>query len=93
MIGVAAARRSGEQHVGRLHVTVHQGSGVRRIKRRRDLADDAAGPRGIQRAVPADQHPDVAPADVAHRDEKDSAGLPGLEDRDDVRMVDSRGRS
>ena len=33
----------------------------------------------------------VAPLDVAHRDEEEVVGRPGLVDRDDVRMVDRRG--
>jgi hypothetical protein len=92
VIGIAVADRLVEQHVGRPDITVDQASGVRRIQRGRDLADDAACPRGVQRAEPPDQHPDVTPAHVAHGDEKDAAGLSRLEHRDDVRVVDGRRR-
>src|ERR1035441_5939631 len=37
-----------------------------------------------------DRGPPVAALDGAHRDEQDAARLAGLEDRDDVRMVDRR---
>jgi len=92
VVRTAAARYRPEQHVGRLDVAVYQASGVGRVQRGRDLADDAGCPRRIQRAEPANQLPDVPAPDVAHRYEQHSASIPGLEDGDDVRVVDGRRR-
>ena len=61
------------------------------VERGRDLGDDAGDARRVQRAEPPEERPHVSPADIAHRDEQDSGGLTGLEDRDDVRMVNGRG--
>jgi hypothetical protein len=63
-----------------------------RVQRGRDLGDDARSTRAaLQRAeLAVEQRAHVAPADIAHRDEQDSAGFAGLEYRDDVRVVNGR---
>src|SRR5215831_19084443 len=58
---------------------------------RRDLRDDLAHPGHGQRALLLDQRQHIAPGHQAHRDVQDAAGLAGIEDRHDVRVVD-RGR-
>ena len=52
-----------------------------------------ADPGGGHGAGPAQQRPDVPAGHIAHRDEQDPVGLAGLVDRDDVRIVDRRGRA
>ena len=93
MVGTAAARGAVEQHVGRLHVPVNQAVGVRRVQRRGHLGDDADHPGRGEGALGVQQRPHVPALHVTHRDEQDTGGLTGLEDRDDVRVVDGRGRS
>ena len=56
----------------------------------RDLRDDADRLRRIKAAA-LEPLPQVAALDVAHRDEEEVVGRPGLVDRDDVRMIDRRG--
>ena len=80
-----------KQHVGGLHVSVHQAARVCRVKRGGHLGDDVRDVRRGQLAIPVEQRPQVPPLDVTHRDEQDTAGLAGLEDRDDVGVV-NRGR-
>ena len=91
MIRAAASRDGAEQHVGRLDVTVHQPDGMGRVERGRDLGDDAGDARRVQRAEPPEEGPHVSPADIPHGDEQDSAGLAGLEDGDDMRVVNGGG--
>ena len=87
----AVLGQAAEQHVGRLHVPVHQPAGVRRVQRGGHLGHDPGGAGRRQRAGPVQQAVHVLAADVAHRDEQHAAGLAGVEDRDDVRVV-HRGR-
>src|ERR1019366_8295908 len=53
--------------------------------------DDGDGAPRSPRAFGVEQPAHIAPGDVAHRDEQGTARLAGLEDRDDVRMIDGRG--
>ena len=54
-----AARGGVEQHVGRLHVAVHQPARVRRVQRRPHLGDDVDDPGGGQRTLDVEQRADV----------------------------------
>ena len=63
---------------------------VRRVERVGDLARDRDGAGRPERPLPARAAPEVAPVDVAHRDEQAPVGLARLVDRDDVRVVEAR---
>ncbi len=91
MVAGAVLGCPAEQHVGRLDVPVHQPAGVRGVQRRRHLGDDAEGPRRGQRPGPVQQAVHVLAGDVAHGDEQHAAGLAGVEDGDDVRVIHRRG--
>ena len=91
MISRAAFGQIAEQHVGRLDVAVHQPAGMRRVQRGRHLLDNAGGAARRQRALSVEQAAHILPADETHRDKQDPLSLAGLEDRDDVRMVNRCG--
>ncbi len=82
-----------EQHVGRLDVAVHETAGVRGIERGRHLRHDLGDLIEGQHAKPVDERPDVAPADIAHRDEQHPVGFACLEYGRDMRIVDRGGRA
>ena len=90
---VGAVRAGGrvEQHVGGLHVAMHEAARVCRIEGACDLSQDADRVRRVQAAV-FEAFSQVTPLDIAHGDEEELLGSPGLVDRDDVRMVDRRGQ-
>ncbi|GAA5020952.1 hypothetical protein GCM10025734_75670 [Kitasatospora paranensis] len=88
VLGVVAVGTLGDQDVARFDVAVDEFVGVRRVQRRGDLGGDPDGLAQRQRPLAVQQGPQVAAADVAHRDEEQAVGLPGLVDRDDVRVVD-----
>ncbi len=91
MVGAIRAGAFVEQHVGWLHVAVHETARVSRIQGARHLRDDPDRVRGVQPAV-LEALFQVTPLDEAHRDEQEIVlRRPGLVDRDDVRMVDRRG--
>ena len=90
MVLPAAARGGVEQHVGRLHVAVHQPARVRRVQCRPHLGDDVDDPRGGQRALGVEQCADVRAVHEPHRDEQDAVRLAGVEHRNDVGVVDGR---
>ena len=79
-----------EQDVGGLDVAVDEPRGVRGVQRGRDLADDAGGAPGRERALAPDERPEVVAGHVAHRDVGDAALLARVVDRDDVGVVDRR---
>ena len=69
---------------------MHETARMGRIQGARDLREDADRVRRVQTAA-LEALLQVAPLDVAHGDEEEVLGRPGLVDRDDVRMVDRRG--
>ena len=91
VVGAVGAGARVEQHVGGLHVAMHKTARVGRIQGARHLRDDADRVRRVQTAA-LQALLEVTPLDVAHGDEEDVLGRPGLVDRDDVRMVDRRGQ-
>ena len=91
VVGAVRARARVEQHVGGLHVAMHEAARMGRIQRDRDLREDADRVRRVQAAA-LQALLQVTPLDVAHGDEEEALGRPGLVDRDDVRMVDRCGQ-
>jgi hypothetical protein len=57
------------------------------------LLDDRHRARGNERPLSREHATQVWPVDIAHRDEELILCLAGLEDRDDVRVVDRRGEA
>jgi hypothetical protein len=85
-VGVLA----GHEHVGRLDIAVYQPARVGGVERRAELRDQVRGARGLEPAVPPDQHAQVVAVDVAHRDEQRPVRLARLVDGNDVRVVERR---
>ena len=77
-----------DEDVRRLHVAVEQSFGVRGIERATDLLGDRHGPLEGQRAPRFEQRVQAVPGDVAHRQVEEAVDLPGVEDRDHVRVVE-----
>ena len=90
MIRAVGTRAGVEEDVRRLHVPMHEPARVRRVESARELRDDADRLPGLETAA-FEALLEVAPLDVAHRDEEDVLGARGLVDRNDVRVVDRRG--
>jgi hypothetical protein len=91
VVGAVGTGACVEQQVGGLHVAMHETARVGRVQGARHLREDADRGRRVQTAV-LEAPFQVTPLDVAHGDEEDVLGRPGLVDRDDVRMVDRRGQ-
>ena len=91
VVGAVGAGARVEQHVGGLHVAMHEAARMGRIQGARHLREDADRVRRVQTAA-LEALFQVTPLDVAHGDEEEVLGRPGLVDRDDVRMVDRRGQ-
>ena len=87
---IGPARPGVQQHVRGLDVPVHQARRVRRVQRRGDRRDDRGHLRGGQLALAFQQALHIPAGHVPHRDVQHPRGLPGLVDRDDVRIVDRR---
>ena len=79
-----------DQHVRRLHVSVHEPALVRGVESSADLRGHGDGLFVGERAV-AEPRFQIRSLDVAHRDVELAVGLTGLVDRDHVRVVDRRG--
>ncbi len=91
VLGAVAVGALGDEDVARFDVPVHQVVRMGGVQRGGDLEGDPAGGLQRQRSVAVEQRPQIPPPDVAHRDVEHAVGLPGLEDRHDVRVVDRRG--
>ena len=91
MVGAVRAGARVEQHVRGLHVAMHETARMGGIQGARHLRDDAGRVRRVQTAA-LQALLQVTPLDVAHGDEEEVLGRPGLVDRDDVRMVDRGGQ-
>ena len=91
VVGAVGTGARVEEHVGGLHVAMHETARVGRIQGARHLREDADRVRRVQTAA-LQALLQVTPLDVAHGDEEDVLGRPSLVDRDDVRMVDRRGQ-
>jgi hypothetical protein len=79
-----------EQDVAGLDVAVDEAAPVRGVERRADLADDPHRALGRERPLPHDGGEQVGAVDEPHRDIELAVDLPGLVDRDHVRVVDRR---
>ena len=64
---------------------------MRRVERRGDLAADPQRALGVDAPDAVEQAGEVAPADVAHRQEQHAVALADAVDRHDVRVLE-RGR-
>ena len=91
VVGAVGAGARVEQHVRGLHVAMYEVARMGRVQGARHLRDDADRIRRIQTAA-LQALLEVTPLDIAHGDEENVLGRPGLVDRDDVRMVDRRGQ-
>ena len=78
-----------QQHVGRLHVAVHERLGVRGVERVGHLGDHVHGARRRERAA-LDEVGEIAAVDEAHVDEELAVDLAVVVDRDDVRVGELR---
>ena len=81
----------GEEDVSGLDVSVDEAACVGCVDCRGDLGEKADGAFGVERALLVEQLPQVGSLDVAHRDEQGAVRLAGLEDRDDIRVVERSG--
>ncbi len=77
-----------DEDVGRLHVPVDEPLGMGGIEGAGHLAEDRERDAGLERAELAHQALEVGSLDVAHGDEQPAVRLPGLVDRDHVRVVE-----
>ena len=91
VVGAVGTGAAVEQHVRGFHVSMHETARVGRIQGARNLCEDADRVRRVQTTALQALF-QVASLDVAHGDEEDVLGRPGLVDRHDVRVVDRRGQ-
>jgi hypothetical protein len=77
-----------QQDVARLHVAVHQATGMRGVQRSGDLGHDGDGALHIEPAGLFQDGAQIRSRHVAHGDEEHPAFFAGLIDRNDVRVVD-----
>ena len=81
----------GDQDVAGLDVAMHEPAHVCRIECARGLADDPRGAGRIEAPLTLQQGVEVRRLDEPHRDVELSARLAGVEDGNDVRVLDARG--
>ncbi len=91
MLGVVAVGALGDEDVAGLDVAVDQVVGVGGVQGGGDLAGDARGGGQGEPALAVEEGPQVLAGHVAHGDVEHALDLPGLEHRDDVRVVDGGG--
>ena len=84
-VHVVAAR---EEDVGRLDIAMHQAAGVGGVERGADLVDDTRRSARFEVALRGDQGPEVRALDEPHHDEEHAVLVAGLEDGNDVLVVD-----
>jgi hypothetical protein len=80
-----------QQHVGGLHVAMHEARRVRNVERRRHLRDHRGGAGRRERAVALDHRAEVDARDKRHDDEQLAVVVAEVVRRDDVRVVEARG--
>ncbi len=80
-----------DQDVGRLHVAVHEAALVRRVERGRDLPDQHKGANRLEPRLGRDDPCEVVAVDEPHRHVEPTVLLPGVVDRDHVRVLDRGG--
>jgi hypothetical protein len=91
VVGAVLRLARHEQDVRRLDVAVDEIAPVRRGQRARDLADDRRRAIDVELLLGPQQRAQVAPLDVTHRHVEQPVSLPGVVDRDHVRVVDRAG--
>ena len=79
-----------EENVAGLDVAVDEPAGVGGVERGRDRCEQRKGPFGREHPLSCEELPQVGALDVAHRDVELAVNVVGLEDRDDVRVVEAR---
>ena len=80
-----------EQHIGRLDVAMHAPARVGGVESRADLMDDARRSERLEATLRGDQGPEVGPVDEPHHDEEHAVLVAGLENGNDVGVVDRGG--
>ena len=83
---------AGEQDVLRLHVAVDHSLIMRVLERLRRFADDAERLGERQPPLPRQPGAERLALDVGHGEPEPAGGLAGVEHREDVRMLQSRGK-
>ena len=79
-----------DEDVRRLDVPVHEIRRVRCVEGLGDLIEERERTRRRQPLLASEQVAEVATVDVSHREVEHSAGVPGRDGGDDVRMVEAR---
>ena len=90
-IAVLLPCRLRDEDVRGLDVAVYEPLLVRRVERFGDLGEDVDRSPGLERARLGNELGEVTALDVAHGEEENPVVLAGLEDGDDVRMVEGGG--
>ena len=77
-----------EEHVRGFHVAVDEALCVCRIERARNLPADRERAGGFERGLRREQRFEVGSLDEPHRQEETAVDVPGVVDRNDVRMLE-----
>ena len=80
-----------EQHVGRLHVPVHEAMSMRGVECCRHLCDEKRRPTGIEGSALGKQRCKIGAFNPPHGDEHQPALVAGLVNRDHIRVIDRSG--